>query len=71
MAEGGREDDVWRGDWRVSHLFGNSVSCDHEVSEDASVEGAHGVGEEADVGGGGQLKRPRFSSKGKIHIYDL
>jgi hypothetical protein len=47
------------------------VSCDHEVSEDASVEGAYGVGDEADVGVGGQLKRPRFSSKGKIHIYDL
>ena len=30
------------------------LSCDHEVGKDAGVEGAHGVGEEADVGGGGQ-----------------
>jgi hypothetical protein len=45
---------AWRGDWRVSHLFGSLVSCDHEVGDDAGVGGAHGVGEEADVGGGGQ-----------------
>ena len=30
------------------------LSCDHEVGKDAGVEGAHGVGEEADVGCGGQ-----------------
>jgi hypothetical protein len=29
------------------------LSCDHEVGEDAGMEGVHGVGEEADVGGGG------------------
>ena len=48
---------IWRGDWRVSHLFGSLVSCDHEVGENADVGGAHGVGEEADVGGGGQQTR--------------
>jgi hypothetical protein len=50
----------WHGDWRVSHLFGSLVSCDHEVGEDAGVGVAHGVGEKADVGGGGrQVVLPR------------
>jgi hypothetical protein len=53
-ADGGREDGIWRGDWRVSYLFGSLVSCNHEVGEDASVGGTHGVGEEADVEGAGQ-----------------
>jgi hypothetical protein len=35
-------------------LLGSLVSCDHEVDKVAGVEGAHGVGEEADVGGGDQ-----------------
>ena len=43
-----------RGDWRVSHLCGSLVSCNHKDGEDASVGGVHGVGEEADVGGGAQ-----------------
>jgi hypothetical protein len=30
------------------------VSFDHKVSEDVGVGGAHGVGVEADVGGGDQ-----------------
>lgn len=51
---GGSEEGVWRNDWRVSHLFDSLVSCVHEVCKDVGVGGAHGVGEKADVGGGGQ-----------------
>lgn len=29
------------------------ASCDHEVGKEAGVVGAHGAGEDADVGGGG------------------
>lgn len=31
---------AWRGDWRVSLLFGNLVSCDHKVGEDTVIGGA-------------------------------
>ena len=43
-----------RDDWRVSHLFGSLVSCNHEDGMDAGMGGDHGVGEETDVGGGAQ-----------------
>ena len=35
-------------------LAGPCASCDREDGEEASVGGAHGVGMEASVGGGGQ-----------------
>ena len=34
-------------------FVGPYASCDHEVGEEANVGGAHGVGDVADVGGGG------------------
>jgi hypothetical protein len=36
---------IWRND---------QLSCDHKFGKDAGGEGTHGVGKEADVGGGGQ-----------------
>jgi hypothetical protein len=50
-AEGGREEDLVRRLEGFASVW--QLSFDHEVGEDASVEGAHGVGEEADVVGGG------------------
>jgi hypothetical protein len=34
-------------------LAGSCANCDHEDGEEAGVGDAHGVGVEADVGGGG------------------
>jgi hypothetical protein len=34
-------------------FMGPNASCNHEVGEKASVGGAHGVGDVADMGGGG------------------
>jgi hypothetical protein len=34
-------------------LVRSCANCDHEDGEEAGVDGAHGVGGEGDVGGGG------------------
>jgi hypothetical protein len=34
-------------------LVRSCANCDHEDGEEAGVDGAHGVGGEANVGGGG------------------
>jgi hypothetical protein len=51
-VEGGREEDLARRLEGFASVW--QLNCDHEVGEDVGVEGAHGIGEEADVGGGGQ-----------------
>jgi hypothetical protein len=57
MTEGGsQEEGVGRGDWRASHL----LVVDHEFGEEADVGGAHEVGKEASVeGGGNSFELPR------------